>query len=68
MPPSTATSANQANERTLVTRILITGSAQGLGRAATTLLDDGHQVVVHARDTSRTAASSKTDSSSSWPR
>lgn len=31
-------------------RILITGSAQGLGRnAATTLLDDGHQVVVHAR-------------------
>ena len=32
-------------------RILITGSAQGLGRvAATTLLDDGHQLVVHARD------------------
>jgi NAD(P)-dependent dehydrogenase (short-subunit alcohol dehydrogenase family) len=57
MPPSTATSANQANERTLVTRILITGSAQGLGRAAaTTLLDDGHQVVVHARDTNRAAA------------
>jgi NAD(P)-dependent dehydrogenase (short-subunit alcohol dehydrogenase family) len=40
-----------------VTRILITGSAQGLGRAAaTTLLDEGHQVVVHARDTSRAAA------------
>jgi NAD(P)-dependent dehydrogenase (short-subunit alcohol dehydrogenase family) len=39
-----------------VARILITGSAQGLGRAAaTTLLDDGHQVVVHARDTNRTA-------------
>ena len=38
-------------------RILITGSAQGLGRAAAaTLLDDGHQVVVHARDTSRAAA------------
>ena len=38
-------------------RILITGSAQGLGRAAaTTLLDDGHQVVVHARDTNRAAA------------
>lgn len=35
-------------------RILITGSAQGLGRAAAdTLLDDGHQVVVHARDTTR---------------
>jgi len=57
MPLSTATSANKANERTLVTRILITGSAQGLGRAATTtLLDDGHQVVVHARDTNRAAA------------
>jgi NAD(P)-dependent dehydrogenase (short-subunit alcohol dehydrogenase family) len=40
-----------------VTRILITGSAQGLGRAAaTTLLGDGHQVVVHARDTNRAAA------------
>ena len=38
-------------------RILITGSAQGLGRAAATaLLDDGHQVVVHARDTTRAAA------------
>ncbi len=38
-------------------RILITGSAQGLGRAAaTTLLDDSHQVVVHARDTTRAAA------------
>jgi NAD(P)-dependent dehydrogenase (short-subunit alcohol dehydrogenase family) len=40
-----------------VTRILITGSAEGLGRAAaTTLLGDGHQVVVHARDTNRAAA------------
>ncbi len=39
-----------------MSRILITGSAQGLGRgAATTLLDDGHQVVVHARDTGRVA-------------
>ncbi|TDO51509.1 short subunit dehydrogenase [Kribbella sp. VKM Ac-2527] len=38
-------------------RILITGSAQGLGRAAaTSLLDEGHQVVVHARDTNRAAA------------
>lgn len=38
-------------------RILITGSAQGLGRAAAaTLLNDGHQVVVHARDTHRAAA------------
>jgi NAD(P)-dependent dehydrogenase (short-subunit alcohol dehydrogenase family) len=33
----------------VLTRILITGSAQGLGRAAaTTLVGDGHQVVVHA--------------------
>ncbi|WP_426562121.1 SDR family NAD(P)-dependent oxidoreductase [Angustibacter sp. McL0619] len=38
-------------------RILITGSAQGLGRgAATALIDDGHQVVVHARDPRREAA------------
>ncbi|MGO4586649.1 SDR family NAD(P)-dependent oxidoreductase [Arthrobacter sp. 2RAF6] len=38
-------------------RILITGSAQGLGRAAAAaLLDDGHQVVVHARDTHRAPA------------
>ena len=34
-----------------MSRILITGSAQGLGRtAATALLDDGHQVVVHAQE------------------
>jgi NAD(P)-dependent dehydrogenase (short-subunit alcohol dehydrogenase family) len=38
-------------------RILVTGSAQGLGRsAATNLLDSGHQVVVHARDPQRAAA------------
>ena len=46
-----------AGTATIMSRILITGSAQGLGRsAATTLLADGHQVVVHARDTSRAAA------------
>ena len=40
-----------------MSRILITGSAQGLGRsAATTLLANGHQLVVHARDTNRAAA------------
>jgi NAD(P)-dependent dehydrogenase (short-subunit alcohol dehydrogenase family) len=40
-----------------VARIFITGSAQGLGRAsAATLLDEGHDVVVHARDTNRAAA------------
>jgi NAD(P)-dependent dehydrogenase (short-subunit alcohol dehydrogenase family) len=37
-----------------MSRILVTGSAQGLGRkAATALLDDGHQVVVHARSHQR---------------
>jgi NAD(P)-dependent dehydrogenase (short-subunit alcohol dehydrogenase family) len=35
-------------------RIFITGSADGLGRlAAQTLLDDGHSVVVHARNRDR---------------
>src|SRR3954453_4253273 len=38
-------------------RILITGSADGLGRAAAeTLLGDGHQVIVHARSAERLAA------------
>lgn len=38
-------------------RVFITGSADGLGRAtAQTLLDDGHQVVAHARNTERLAA------------
>jgi len=37
-----------------VTRVFITGSADGLGRAAAqTLLDDGHDVVVHARNQDR---------------
>ena len=36
--------------------IFITGSTDGLGRAAAqSLLDDGHQVVLHARSTSRAA-------------
>ena len=35
-------------------RVFITGSADGLGRAAAeTLLDDGHEVVVHARSADR---------------
>jgi NAD(P)-dependent dehydrogenase (short-subunit alcohol dehydrogenase family) len=35
-------------------RVFITGSADGLGRAAAeTLLADGHEVVVHARNTNR---------------
>jgi NAD(P)-dependent dehydrogenase (short-subunit alcohol dehydrogenase family) len=38
-------------------RVLITGSADGLGRAAAkTLLDDGHEIVVHARNNERLTA------------
>ena len=38
-------------------RIFITGSADGLGRAAAqTLLNDGHEVIVHARSAERLAA------------
>jgi NAD(P)-dependent dehydrogenase (short-subunit alcohol dehydrogenase family) len=38
-------------------RIFITGSADGLGRAAAgTLLEDGHEVIVHARSTHRLTA------------
>ena len=37
-------------------RIFITGSADGLGRAAAqTLLGDGHQVIVHTRSAERLA-------------
>jgi NAD(P)-dependent dehydrogenase (short-subunit alcohol dehydrogenase family) len=40
-----------------VPRILVTGSADGLGRAtARTLLESGHEVVVHARSQDRLAA------------
>jgi NAD(P)-dependent dehydrogenase (short-subunit alcohol dehydrogenase family) len=38
-------------------RIFITGSADGLGRAAAqTLLGDGHEIIVHARSTERLTA------------
>ena len=38
-------------------RILVTGSADGLGHAtADSLLSDGHEVVVHVRDTARASA------------
>jgi NAD(P)-dependent dehydrogenase (short-subunit alcohol dehydrogenase family) len=38
-------------------RIFITGSTEGLGRAAALdLLDDGHEVVLHARNPSRAAS------------
>jgi NAD(P)-dependent dehydrogenase (short-subunit alcohol dehydrogenase family) len=40
-----------------MTRVLVTGSADGLGRAtAQTLLDDGHELVVHVRNAERVAA------------
>jgi NAD(P)-dependent dehydrogenase (short-subunit alcohol dehydrogenase family) len=40
-----------------MSRILVTGSTDGLGRAtAASLLDDGHDVVVHARNDSRAGA------------
>jgi NAD(P)-dependent dehydrogenase (short-subunit alcohol dehydrogenase family) len=40
-----------------MTRVFITGSADGLGRAAAqTLIEDGHEVVVHVRSTDRLAA------------
>jgi NAD(P)-dependent dehydrogenase (short-subunit alcohol dehydrogenase family) len=40
-----------------MTRALITGSADGLGRAAAeSLLDDGHEVIVHARSVERLTA------------
>jgi NAD(P)-dependent dehydrogenase (short-subunit alcohol dehydrogenase family) len=39
-----------------VARVFITGSTEGLGRAAAlALLDDGHDVVLHARNPSRAA-------------
>ncbi len=38
-------------------RVFITGSADGLGRAAAqTLLDEGHEVVVHTRNSARLEA------------
>jgi NAD(P)-dependent dehydrogenase (short-subunit alcohol dehydrogenase family) len=41
----------------LMRRIFITGSTDGLGRgAAVTLMDEGHQVVLHARSKERAAA------------
>jgi NAD(P)-dependent dehydrogenase (short-subunit alcohol dehydrogenase family) len=40
-----------------MSRIFITGSTEGLGRAAAlALLDDGHQVVLHARNASRASS------------
>ena len=47
--------AASAKERPM--RIFITGSTDGLGRAAAmTLIDDGHRVVLHARSAQRASA------------
>jgi NAD(P)-dependent dehydrogenase (short-subunit alcohol dehydrogenase family) len=44
-------------QRRMAARVFITGSADGLGRAAAeTLLADGHAVIVHARSVDRLAA------------
>src|SRR5581483_10047683 len=41
----------------LMARVFVTGSADGLGRlAAQTLLEDGHYVVVHTRNSKRLEA------------
>jgi NAD(P)-dependent dehydrogenase (short-subunit alcohol dehydrogenase family) len=37
-------------------RIFITGSTDGLGRVAQTLIDEGHQVVMHARSRERASS------------
>src|SRR3954462_13689252 len=43
--------------KTSMARVFITGSTDGLGRAAAqALLDDGHEVVLHARSAERAAA------------
>lgn len=55
-PFVTAARAAGGKER-LMRRIFITGSTDGLGRAAAqTLMDEGHQVVLHARSAKRAAA------------
>jgi NAD(P)-dependent dehydrogenase (short-subunit alcohol dehydrogenase family) len=52
-----ADKADQATEGSCVSRVFITGSTDGLGRgAARILMDEGHEVVLHARTRERTAA------------
>jgi len=56
-PSTAATSRAETTKEGLTPRVFITGSADGLGRlAAQTLLDDGHEVVVHARNGDRLTA------------
>jgi NAD(P)-dependent dehydrogenase (short-subunit alcohol dehydrogenase family) len=52
-----ADQADQATEGSCVSRVFITGSTDGLGRgAARILMEEGHEVVLHARTRERTAA------------
>jgi NAD(P)-dependent dehydrogenase (short-subunit alcohol dehydrogenase family) len=56
--PFASISARATNGKgRLMRRIFITGSTDGLGRAAAqTLIDEGHQVVLHARSAKRASA------------
>ena len=50
-------------------RIFITGSTDGLGRAAArSLLDEGHEVVLHARSTERASTLADLASQAAGPR
>jgi NAD(P)-dependent dehydrogenase (short-subunit alcohol dehydrogenase family) len=54
---TTGLSRAAGNKEGSMRRIFITGSTDGLGRdAAATLIDEGHQVVLHARSKERAAA------------
>jgi NAD(P)-dependent dehydrogenase (short-subunit alcohol dehydrogenase family) len=56
-PPRVGSRADTLLHWHLMGRVFITGSADGLGKAAAqTLLDDGHQVVVHVRTSDRLMA------------
>ena len=53
---ASATRASNTKERSM-RRVFITGSTEGLGRAAAeTLINAGHQVVLHARSPQRATA------------
>src|SRR4051794_36370211 len=55
--PRSSADGRAHTQGNFMARVFITGSADGLGRlAAQTLLADGHEVVVHARDDDRLAA------------
>jgi NAD(P)-dependent dehydrogenase (short-subunit alcohol dehydrogenase family) len=55
--PFASFSSRAASRKDRAMRIFITGSTDGLGRAAAqTLMDEGHQVVLHARSKQRASA------------